>query len=162
MLYYIIRTVPTMDSHFKVSDNNSHYRDLATLFVERNLYEIDLVGESPGNENKRRKKQMDSANSAFANGLTYLYMEDKKTKKMYRGEMLTPFKLNTEHPFYLTSDVISLAKTESDITSDPYYTSYVAWNSNPLSSNDVEQVKNDIKNTYGFKALTLFKFNSTM
>jgi hypothetical protein len=149
-----------MDSHFIVSDNNSNYRDLAKLFIDRNLYEIDLVGKNTSANS--RKKQMDSANNAFANGLTYLYMEDKKTKKMYRGEMLTPFKLNTEHPFYLTSDVISRAKTESDITSDPYYTSYVAWNPNSLSSNDVEQVKNDIKNTSGFKALTLFKFNSTM
>ena len=151
-----------MDSHFKVSDNNSNYRDLAKLFIDRNLYEIDLVGGSPGNENKRRKKQMDSANSAFANGLTYLYMEDKKTKKMYRGEMLTPFKLNTDHPFYLTSDVISRAKNESGITSDPYYTSYVAWNPNPLSSTDAEQVKKDKANTSGFRGLTLFKFNSTM
>ena len=149
-----------MDSHFIVSDNNSNYRDLAKLFIDRNLYEIDLVGKNTSANS--RKKQMDSANNAFANGLTYLYMEDKKTQKMYRGRMLTPFNLNTEHPFYLTYEVISRAKTESDITSDPYYTSYVAWNPNSLSSNDVEQVKNDIKNTSGFKALTLFKFNSTM
>ena len=149
-----------MDSHFIVSDNNSNYRDLAKLFIDRNLYEIDLVGKNTSANS--RKKQMDSANSAFANGLTYLYMEDKKTKKMYKGEMLTPFKLNTEHPFYLTSDVISRALNDSNITSDPYYTSYVAWNPNPLSSTDAEQVKKDKANTSGFRGLTLFKFNSTM
>jgi hypothetical protein len=157
--YIVLVHNPKMDSHFKVSDNNRSYRNLAKLFLDHDLYEIDLGGKYHGLESKPRKKQMEVINTAFSNGLVYLYMEDKKTRAMYRGEMMTPFILNMDSPFYLLPTVMIRAKYIQK-QNTIYYTSYVLWNPNPLSPNDVAQIKNEIKNTSGSVRATIFKIRN--
>ena len=54
--YIVLVHNPKMDSHFKVSDNNRSYRNLAKLFLDHDLYEIDLGGKYHGLESNPRKK----------------------------------------------------------------------------------------------------------